>query len=187
MAIIKNSLEQSHEYVEKFVKLGDVVIDATCGNGNDTVFLAELVGENGKVYAFDIQQCALTNTSNRMLKKGLKDRVVLINDGHENIEKYVGENVKAVMFNLGYLPKGDHSIGTKAQTTIKAIEASLSMLQKGGVISIVIYYGKDSGCEEKEEVMKYLCTLEQKKYIVMITHFINQHNCPPILACVEKL
>ncbi len=187
MPKIGNSLSQSHKYIEHFVKEGDIVIDATAGNGNDTLFLAQLVGESGHVYSFDIQQIALDRTAEKLNSKGLKDRVELIKDGHENLDKYVNSNVKAVMFNLGYLPRGDHNFGTRADTTINALEKALELIALGGIISIVVYHGGDSGFDEKVQVMEYLEKLDPKKYIVMKTEFINQVNCPPILACIEKI
>jgi SAM-dependent methyltransferase len=187
MQTIKNSLGQSHDYIRLFVKEGDTVVDATCGNGNDTAFLAGLVGEKGKVFGFDIQDRALYNTKKRINELGLMERVELIKDGHENMDKYINTPVKAVMFNLGYLPGGDHKIGTKPQTTIQAIEKAMNLLVKGGVIVVVIYYGGDSGFEEKERVLEFLTGIDQKEYIVMKNEFINQANCPPILICIEKL
>lgn len=187
MQTIKNSLGQSHDYIRLFVKEGDTVVDATCGNGNDTAFLAELVGEKGKVYGFDIQDRALSNTKKRLDGLGLTERVELIKDGHENMDKYINTPVKAVMFNLGYLPGGDHSIGTKPETTVHAINKAMNLLTKGGVVVVVIYYGGDSGFEEKDRIMEFLIGIDQKEYIVMKTEFINQANCPPILVCIEKL
>lgn len=187
MPKIGNSLMQSHQYIERFVEEGDIVIDATAGNGNDTVFLAKLVGETGRVFSFDIQKVALDKTREKLISLGLAVMVELINDGHENIDKYVKNNIKAVMFNLGYLPSGDHKIGTKPETTISAIEKSLNSLVKGGIISIVVYHGGDSGFEEKIQVLEYLEKLDPKMYSVMKTEFINQKNCPPILVCIEKI
>jgi predicted methyltransferase len=184
--ILKNSLAISHDLVARVVKPGDIVVDATMGNGNDTVFLARLVGDTGRVYAFDIQKCALDNTKKKLEAEGLAARVEQIHDGHQNIAKYVTPGIKAVMFNLGYLPKGDHSIGTKAETTIEAIKSSMKLLCVGGIIMIVIYYGGDSGFEEKEAVLEYVKTIDYRQYSVLVHNFVNQVNCPPIAVCIEK-
>jgi tRNA G37 N-methylase Trm5 len=186
MPKIGNSLTQSHLYIERFVGEGDTVIDATAGNGNDTILLAKLVGQTGHVFSFDIQQIALDRTKEKLISLGMQDRVELICDGHENLDKYVKGDVKAVMFNLGYLPRGDHNIATRAETTIKAIEKSLELMVVGGIISIVVYHGGDSGFDEKNKVLQYVEQLDPKKYVVMKTDFINQVNCPPILLCIEK-
>jgi predicted methyltransferase len=187
MCVIKNSLGQSHEIIRKVVKEGDYVIDATAGNGNDTAFLASLVGPSGLVYAFDIQEPAIENTRIRIKEKGYEERVKLIKDGHQNMDQYVKEKVNAVMFNLGYLPGGDHSIATIGETTIAAINKSMELLRQGGVITIVVYYGGDSGFDEKNQVMEYIETIDFKRFTVMKTEFVNQPNCPPILVCIEKL
>jgi len=185
--LLKNSLNISHELVGKVVQNGDIVVDATMGNGNDTLFLANLVGDNGKVYGFDVQQLALDNTRKRLTDAGVIDRAELILDGHQNIDKYVSKGIKAVMFNLGYLPKGDHNIGTRAETTIAAIEKCMELLCKEGILMIVVYYGGDSGFEEKDEVMEYFKSLDCKKYSVLVHDFVNQVNCPPIAICIEKM
>lgn len=185
--LLKNSLHISHELVGKVVQHGDIVVDATMGNGNDTLFLASLVGDKGRVYSFDVQQLALDNTRKRLSEAGVIDRAELILDGHQNLDKYVQKGIKAVMFNLGYLPKGDHNIGTKAETTIAAIEKCLELLCKEGIVMIVVYYGGDSGFEEKDAVMEYFKALDCKKYSVLVHDFVNQVNCPPIAICIEKM
>lgn len=171
----------------KVVKNGDTVIDATAGNGGDTLFLAGLVGESGRVYSFDIQEKALQNTAKKVHENGFDDRVVLIRDGHQNMDSYVKEKVKAVMFNLGYLPGGDHSIGTRGETTVEAVKKAMELIDLYGVVSIVVYYGGDSGFDEKEHVMEFFKTIDCRKFVVMQTEFINQVNCPPIFVCIEKI
>ena len=184
--LLSNSLAISHELVSRVVEKGDTVVDATMGNGNDTVFLAGLVGEKGRVYAFDIQDCALENTQKRLTNEGVGPFVKLIKDGHQNIDRYVEKGIRAVMFNLGYLPKGDHSIGTKGSTTIEALKKSMELLTVGGVIMMVIYYGGDSGFDEKEAVLEFVKTIDCRKFTVLVSEFVNQVNCPPIAVCIEK-
>ncbi|KUO74906.1 MAG: SAM-dependent methyltransferase [Clostridia bacterium BRH_c25] len=184
--LLSNSLAISHEIINKTVKQGDTVVDATMGNGNDTLLLAGLVGDKGKVYSFDIQECALINTRKKLEEAGISGYVELIRDGHQNIDKYAAKGIKAVMFNLGYLPKGDHSIGTKADTTIEALRKSMELLMAGGIIMMVIYYGGDSGFDEKEAVLEYVRTIDCRKYTVLVSDFVNQINCPPIAVCIEK-
>lgn len=184
---LQQALAQSHEYAKKVVKEGDTVIDATCGNGHDTLFLAGLVGNSGKVYAFDIQKEALCQTRKRLLEGGMIERCVLIPDGHENMHRYVNVPVKLVMFNLGYRPGGDHTICTKGETTFKAIQAALNLLAVNGLIILVIYHGGDSGFDERDYLLKMLPGLDPAKTAVMMTKFINLPNNPPILVCIEKL
>ncbi|QGU96779.1 methyltransferase domain-containing protein [Clostridium bovifaecis] len=168
------------------LRSGDTVIDATMGNGNDTVFLAGLVGKEGKVYSFDIQDIAIENTEEKLKSANIFSNVKLIHDGHENIDKYVNEKVKLVMFNLGYLPSASHEITTKAETTITAIKKSLEVLDRDGVILLVIYHGHDNDKMERCAVEKLASNLDQKEYNVIRLEFINQMNNPPLLIAIEK-
>ena len=168
------------------IKEGNIVIDATAGNGNDTAFLAQLVGEWGKVYAFDVQDLAIKNTRIRLEELGLIDRVTIINAGHESMDSYVKSETDLIIFNLGYLPKGDRSIITKSETTTIALRKSLELLSKNGILLVVIYSGHDGGKKESTDVENLLNGLDQKKYNTMKINFSNQKNNPPILIGVEK-
>jgi tRNA G37 N-methylase Trm5 len=185
--VIKNSLYQSHDIIMRVVKPGDTVIDATAGNGGDTVFLAKLTGSGGKVYCFDIQQRALDRTLERLRNEGLDGIVELICDSHEHMDRYVKGPVRCVMFNLGYLPGGNHDIGTKGSSTIAAVQKAMELIMVHGIVTIVIYYGGDSGFDEKEQVLDFIRTIDCKRFTVSMTEFVNQINCPPILVCIEKL
>ena len=173
-------------YLEKVINKGDKVVDATMGIGYDTKYLAEKVGEEGFVYSFDIQETALKSTKKRLDKENLSDRVKLILDGHENMDKYVEGEVSCVLFNLGYLPRADHNIITKPETTIKAIKHSLNLLKPHGVISIAIYTGHEGGMEEKNSVYEFVKNLDQNEFNVLESGFINQINNPPQLVLIEK-
>jgi tRNA G37 N-methylase Trm5 len=188
LKVLKNSLELSHEYIKKVVKQGDIAVDATAGNGNDTLLLARLVGSTGKVYSFDIQEKAIIKTKEKLVHNDMDRRVKLIKDGHQNMGLYIKEkSIKAVMFNLGYLPGGDHSIATRAETTIPAIETAMGLIVQKGIITIVVYYGGDSGFDEKIRLLDYIESIDSKKFTVMKTEFVNQINCPPILIVIEKI
>ena len=152
--MLQSPLRFSHEIIKQALVSGDTVIDATVGNGNDTVVLAKAVGSMGKVYGFDIQEEAIDKTKEKLLLTGLLPQTELILEGHENIENHVPEdaNLGAVMFNLGYLPSGDKSIITQPATTLSAIQQSLVRLRKGGILSLMIYYGHEGGIKEKDAV-----------------------------------
>ena len=169
--------------LEQAVTAGDTVIDATAGNGHDTYFLAELVGDAGKVYAFDIQEEAILSTRERVERFS---QVELVHDSHSKISSYVNEPITAAIFNLGYLPKGDHSIITKAQSTLAAIEQCLALLKQKGLVLIVIYSGHEGGSEERDAVMEYVSQLPQASYDVLQYGFINQRHSPPFLVAIEK-
>lgn len=186
--MLKTALRFSHELLEEVIELGDTVVDATMGNGNDTLFLAKLVGEKGLVYGFDVQEQALENTTERLEKENSFSQARLLLQGHETIETTLlpDEKVKAAIFNLGYLPKGDKSVVTNELTTIRALEALLLRLEKSGRIVLVIYDGHDEGKIEKEEILNFVSKVEQEKFSVLNYHFINQRNNPPSLICIER-
>ncbi len=184
--ILKNALSLSHDYILQAVSVGDTVIDATCGNGHDTLFLSTLVGKDGHVYAFDIQPRAIDHTRERLTENIPFENTALICDGHENMEKYVSEKISAAMFNLGYLPGADHSISTKKDTSIAAVCAACRLLKSSGLITLCVYSGGDTGFEEKNAILNFCKTLDPKIFTVAIHDFINQPNHPPMLVCIEK-
>ncbi|QZY56880.1 class I SAM-dependent methyltransferase [Crassaminicella profunda] len=177
--------EVAKSFLEQALKKGDRAVDATMGNGNDTLFLANIVGEEGRVISFDIQDLAILNTR-KLLENNHISNVDLIQDGHENMDTYICNEINGAMFNLGYLPKGEHHIVTKAKTTIAAIEKCLTLLKKNGIITIVIYYGHFEGKIEKEQVISYVENLEPKKFHVMKVDYINQAKEPPMLITIIK-
>lgn len=177
-----------HHFIKEQIKEGDICIDATMGNGHDSSFLAELVGQTGKVYAFDVQELALKNTRERLQKKKLLDRCQLILDSHENMGNYVKkESVSCIVFNFGYLPRGDHKKATKADTSIKAIKIGLDLLEKKGLMTLCIYSGGDTGFEERDAILAYIKNLDSKKYLVIQTEYVNRQNHPPIPVLIIKL
>lgn len=187
--MLKGILNYSHYLLEESVREGDVVIDATCGNGNDTLFLSKLVGETGHVFAFDIQKQAIENTKKLINDNGF-DHVSVINDSHSHMNKYLPEGIDdeigGAIFNLGYLPRSDKSIITKGESTITAIDAILTQLKKNGLIVIVVYHGHEGGKSEKEMILKHVIHLDQKQYAVLQYGFINQKNNPPFIIAIQK-
>lgn len=169
--------------LEEAVSEGDTVVDATAGNGHDTLFLAGLTGPGGKVIAFDIQEEAIEAT--RLRVEG-HPQVELVHGSHAEMDRHVDGPVAAVVFNLGYLPKGDHTIITKSDSTLTAIEQSIGLLKENGLVLIVIYSGHEGGGEERDAVMEYVRELPQAFFDVMKYEFINQRHSPPFLVAIEK-
>ena len=176
------SLEMSHDFLAQVITQEDIVVDATMGNGHDTLFLAKLAKQ---VYAFDIQEQALEKTSQRLQEAGLTNAELIL-QGHETVDQFVRE-AKAGIFNLGYLPSADKSIITQPQTTIEALEKLCHLLVKGGRIAIMIYYGHEGGDIEKDVVMDFVSQLPQQEYTATIYRTLNQINNPPFLVMIEKL
>lgn len=177
-----------HHFIEDHVRPGDICIDATMGNGNDTALLSKLVGENGRVVAFDIQQIALDNTKEKLIKEECSENYELVLASHERMEEYAEkESVSCITFNLGYLPGGDHTKATKGESSIRAIGTGLELLKKKGLMTVCIYSGGDSGFEEKDAVLSYIKGLDSKKYLVIVSEYANRPNNPPIPVLIVKI
>jgi SAM-dependent methyltransferase len=189
MPMVKSVLKFAHHLLEESIELGDLVIDATCGNGHDSLFLSDLVGENGRVLSFDIQEQAIQTTKQKLIQDE-RTNVTLIHDSHENLNEYLSiqKNVEVggAIFNLGYLPRSDKKVITKGDSTLKAIQILLKYLRKDRLIVLVVYHGHEGGKEEKEMLLKYLLELDQKKYNVLRYGFINQKNNPPFILAIQK-
>lgn len=180
-----NALTIVHNAIRAYVKEGGSCIDATAGRGYDTVFLCELVGKSGSVLAFDIQQAAIDSTRRLLDERGLRAELVL--DSHANMASYRDkESVDCIVFNLGYLPKGDHNIYTHFDSTRQAILSGLELLKKGGLMCVSVYYGGDSGYEEHDALLPWLKTLDDEKYQVLATFFYNWKKDPPIPIFIIK-
>lgn len=153
MALTESTHQLIREHFADTDLSNKVAIDATCGNGHDTIFLTQL--GFGKILAFDIQTLALENTQ-KQLNESQIENVELIHDSHENLNSYLNTEVDCVMFNLGYLPNGDKAIATKESTSIMAIDTSLQKLSKGGLISILCYPGHEQGATETKAIQTWL-------------------------------
>lgn len=166
------------------VKKNGVIIDATLGNGNDILYLLKLLDEDGFAYGFDVQKLAIENTKIK-LKEIDSRKYLLINDGHENIDKYIKEKINFVVYNLGYLPKSNHKIITRPETTVLSIKKSMDLLEIGGCICIASYISHDNG-HEYNYLCKFIKGIDQSIYNVLEINFINQINLPPHLFVIER-
>ena len=168
------------------VRPGDTVIDATMGNGHDTCLLAELVGEQGQVYAFDVQPQALSRTDEALRAAGLRERCRLILDGHEHAASHVTAPVRAAVFNLGWLPGSDKTVTTRWETTRTAIAACLSLLCPGGICSVCVYPGHAAGDEERRCLTEWLAALPPQEYNVLHQRFLNAGPGAPEHLLIQK-
>ncbi|CYU78307.1 TPA: class I SAM-dependent methyltransferase [Streptococcus suis] len=175
-------LHMAHAFLDEILTDQDLAVDATMGNGHDTLFLAQRAG---KVVAFDIQEQALTTTAEKLEKAGLTNAQLVLT-GHENLDQYVDE-CKAAIFNLGYLPSADKSVITLPATTLQAIEKVLDRLVVGGRLAIMVYYGHEGGALEKDAVLDFISQLDQTVFTAMLYKPLNQVNTPPFLVMVERL
>lgn len=174
------------DVLRKVLQPGDAAVDATMGNGHDTLLLCELVGEAGRVYAFDVQQKALENTKKRLAEAGVLSRARLHCLGHERMQEIVEEPAAAVVFNLGWLPGGDHSVTTRWETTRRAVEAALRLLKPLGVLVICAYPGHPEGDREREALMGFLSALPPQRFNVLWHKFLNAGPGAPECFVIQK-
>lgn len=175
--------EMAHRLLREKLQPGDQAIDATVGNGYDTLFLAEQVGPNGHVYGFDVQEIAIEKTRQRAAGR---ENITLRCLSHDLLDRYISESVSAITFNLGYLPGGDKSITTQPQTTMVALRNSVKVLKEGGLLTIVAYIGHEGGLRESNTVANWASSLDQNVFNTVRYEFTNQCNTPPFLIAVEK-
>ena len=192
MAAIPSILDFAHTLAAAGLEPGGLAIDATVGNGHDTLFLVQEVGPGGRVIGFDVQPDALMATQERIRSRApdASDRLRLVHAGHETMASHLDEDdlgaVGAIMFNLGYLPGGDHSVTTEPATTRQALAASLELLRPGGVITIVAYPGHEGGEAEAEAVAAWAASLPEDDLLVLSYRLSNQTGDPPRLYAIEK-
>lgn len=180
-----NTLGVVHEFLRHHVKEGALCIDATAGRGRDTALLCRLAGERGRVLAFDIQQSAVDQTRALLEQGGLSAQVIL--DSHAHMEQYArAGTVDCVVFNFGRLPGGDPRIFTRAESSVAAIGAGLQLLRPGGVMAIALYYGKENGYEERDAVLEYLKTVDDRMYTVLCCQWSNRRGEPPLPIFIWK-
>ena len=188
--VITKPTALSLKILSEYISEGDIVIDATSGNGRDTLALAKMTGSSGKIYAFDIQESAIKKTRTLLEKEGVLTRCELIQGSHLHIKELIPASVEgkgaAVVFNLGYLPGGEKEITTEAETTVPAVAKALELIRPGGIIAVTMYSGHPKGAEEKTALLRFAAQLPQREYHAAHISYINQHNRPPELLLITK-
>ncbi len=185
--LLNNIVPFTHDLLRRSIGPGESVLDGTAGNGHDTLLLARCVGAEGKVWAFDVQRQALVQTAARLADAGIQAQVEYVCAGHETLAEYIGEPLAAAVFNFGWLPGGDKTLTTQADTSIRALNAALVLLKPGGLLAAVLYPGHEAGYSEANTVEAWAANLPQQQYAVLKYGFINQKNRPPYLLAIEKL
>ena len=168
------------------LRAGDVVVDATMGNGHDTLFLTQCVSPGGHVFAFDVQAAALLETAKRVPA----EMTTLVHSGHETMCAHVPRElhgtISAIMFNLGYLPGTDKTLITRTETTMIAVREALGLLKPGGLLTIAVYPGHEAGAEEGRSIAEWAAALEPRRFEVQHLRPINRAAAPPELLMVWK-
>lgn len=166
-------------FILEHLGVGEVAVDFTMGNGGDTLFLSRTVGESGRVYAFDIQEGAITSTRRYLEENGAPDNYTLICASHHRVREFVHEPIKAGMFNLGYLPRsGDKTVTTMRETTMPAVEAALELLLPDGVLIVAVYPGHEEGALEGDMLREYFASLSRFRVCCSEFRILNSPTSP---------
>ena len=162
----------------------DHAVDATCGNGHDTVFLASLAYK--QVWGFDVQSAAIEATRTKLAAANIQ-HVNLIHAGHETMQQHIDQPIDCIMFNLGYLPRSDKTITTEADSSLLALKQATELLNSGGLISLLCYPGHEAGVIETHAVKSWLTTLDPQHW--QVTHHTAREPKPssPILFVLYRL
>ena len=184
--VLRNARHLAADYMTRSIRHGDHVVDATMGNGKDTLFLCELVGEEGHVYAFDVQDEAVQRTKERVAEAGFESRTTLLLAGHETMAEHVKEPVQAVMFNLGWLPGAAHAVTTQTETTLAAVDAAVRLLAPGGIVTVCVYPGHDEGTRELHALLEWAAALDVRRFNVAHHHFLNASLQTPQLILIQR-
>lgn len=183
---LKSARHWAQEIISQALQDGGTAIDATMGNGHDTLWLCRLVGDTGRVYAFDVQPEALESTRTRLEENSVEERAVLILDGHQHMAQHVDAPVDAILFNLGWLPGVEHAVTTRTETTLAAVNAAVELLKPGGVMTICVYPGHEEGKRELEALLAWAQELDSGWLDARITSYLNIRNDPPVMIAVAK-
>ena len=181
-------LKELHKkFILEHLGEGEVAVDFTMGNGNDTLFLSKTVGKTGRVYAFDIQEAALESTRAFLTSQGADENYTLICASHDRVREFVKEPIKAGMFNLGYLPRsGRKQVYTLRETTLPAEEAAIDILADDGVLIIAIYPGHEEGALEGDMLRESFATLSRFKICASEFRILNSPTSPYFFLIEKK-
>ncbi|WNQ10355.1 class I SAM-dependent methyltransferase [Paenibacillus aurantius] len=185
-------LSFAHKLVSERMRPGEPAVDATTGNGVDTLFLARLSGPKGCVYGFDVQEQALSNTRQRLAAEPEGQAPVhLFKLSHARLAEVIPDEhagrLAAVMFNLGYLPgSGDERIITRPDSTLPALNGALSLLRPGGIVTVLLYPGHEGGAEECREVERWAAALPQEEWQAVSYRFLNRAETSPYAMAVVR-
>lgn len=183
---LKSARHWAHEMMESAVFPGARAVDATMGNGHDTLWLLHAVGNEGFVYAFDVQKQTVAHTRAAVEAEGYAGRCELILDGHERMDAHISAPVDAILFNLGWLPGGEKSVTTRVNTTLQAVEAGARLLAPKGLMTICVYPGHEEGAREREALLGWAERLDPVRFDVLQKRYLNQKNDPPELIAIRR-
>lgn len=191
--LFQSHIDLAHDLWKSILQPGDIAIDATCGNGNDTLVLSKVCLQNntGKIYAIDIQDSAI-NKAQLLLQEHLSNEqmrnIHFIKKSHAEFPKDILEKtVRAIVYNLGYLPGGNKTFTTQCETTLQSIHAALPLLKEGGIISITCYPGHPEGKKEENVLLNFLKVLKPNDWSSTHFQWVNRNNSPSLILIQYRL
>lgn len=187
-SLFQTPIDLAHMYWKQLLTPGSCVVDATCGNGYDTLALSQMVlseKRDGCVIAIDKQQQAL-DAARQLLAIHLPNKklshIFFYQQCHSSFPNQIAkESVSLIVYNLGYLPGGDKHLTTLSATTIQSLEAALPLIMPGGAVSVTCYPGHDTGKLEEEAVLKFASTLDPQQWSCCHHRWVNRRNAPSLL------
>lgn len=184
MRSIPSHIEIAHFTFKKVLRGNDIVVDATLGNGYDTLHLLKNFSIK-KIFCFDIQKQALENTEKLLEENAVNNTPIeYIQDCHSKLDTFVKTPVSLMVYNLGYLPTGDKSLTTKTDTTLISLEKAVTLIKPGGLISVTCYPGHPEGKRELEEITSLVETLDQKNFSIYFYKSLYEE--APCLILISK-
>ena len=187
-SLLSRPMTCAHDWISRVVLPGDTVVDATAGNGHDTVFLARLAGPSGHVHAFDVQEEAIRSTRERLEAAGLFTSAIHLHPAsHDRLAELVSGPVKAIVFNLGYLPGGDKKTVTRTGSTLAALEQAAALAAPNGRLSVMCYPGHEGGDTEAEAVEAFLSRLPHHSWRTGKYQLLNTYSPAPFQICAFRL
>lgn len=161
----------------------DTVIDATCGNGQDTLFLAKL--RPRRLYGLDIQETALDNTRKLLYENNLD--AILLNTCHSRFpDELEPHSVKLIVYNLGYLPGSNKEVTTCRHTTMRSLEQALLLITSGGAVSVTCYPGHPEGAQEEARILDFAAELDKTTWSCCHQRWLNRNKAPNLLIIQHK-
>ncbi|MBN2287481.1 MAG: class I SAM-dependent methyltransferase [Tissierellales bacterium] len=181
-----NITQYYHFLIDAFLQTDSIVVDCTCGNGNDTLYLCNTMKGTGFLYAFDVQSEAVSKTKELLHNRSSYLNYKIINDSHEKIDQYISEKINLAIYNLGYLPNSSSPLTTRPESTLISLSKALSSLEIKGYIVIAAYLGHDEG-RERDCILRFLSSLNNYYFKVAYHQLININNYPPELFLIQKM
>jgi hypothetical protein len=188
-SLFSSHLDLAHAYWSRLLQAGDTAIDATCGNGHDTLKLAALLSGKGTVIGIDIQPQALAKTHQLLTSKLTPEelsQVTLYEQSHVQFPHLDTASVRLIVYNLGYLPRSDKTIKTQESSTLQSVRAALELIVPGGAVSITCYPGHPEGKEEQTALLGFVSSLSPRQWNICHHQWANSPLSPSLLLIQKQ-